>query len=291
MPTESEYSHPAALQTVSPVSPVLHHGSFVTQLDTQVTAPQTDVISHSISKICGSGDATVPKSQLQQMASNPMFQDLRTTLRSECQTAIPSALYDTIAHPLQAPVTVRASQISLRFLKLSSSRVRVHELHSFYVRQSAELESSRFTALSTAAHNAWSTNSLNVQYDQQHHALLDRVEQSLRLVEQREADRLTKKPTVSATSSSAKVGTVAIRIMTSWYERNSEHPYPSYEACEVMAKAGQITVEQVKKWFSNRRQRLGNTKLISQIAARRKRVRTVSGDDILLEGSKMVRLQ
>ena len=52
---------------------------------------------------------------------------------------------------------------------------------------------------------------MNVQYDQQHHALLDRVEQSLRLVEQREADRRTKKPAVSTTSSSAKVGTVAIR--------------------------------------------------------------------------------
>ena len=41
-----------------------------------------------------------------------------------------------------------------------------------------------------------------------------------------------------------------------------------------MGKASNISVEQVKKWFSNRRMRESNTKHLSQISARRKRVRT-----------------
>ena len=74
------------------------------------------------------------------------------------------------------------------------------------------------------------------------------------------------------------LNSVAVRILSSWYQRNKEHPYPSHETCEVMSKASNISVEQVKKWFSNRRMREGNTKHLSQIAARRKRVRTESSE-------------
>ncbi len=58
--------------------------------------------------------------------------------------------------------------------------------------------------------------------------------------------------------------------MQTWYDRNSEHPYPSYDTSEVMAKAGGGTIEQVKKWFANRRKRSNNTKSLCEIAKRRK---------------------
>ena len=63
---------------------------------------------------------------------------------------------------------------------------------------------------------------------------------------------------------------VAVRVMQNWYDRNSEHPYPSHDTCAVMAQAGGITVEQVKKWFANKRLRNGQTKSIKEIARRRK---------------------
>ena len=62
----------------------------------------------------------------------------------------------------------------------------------------------------------------------------------------------------------------ATSIMTQWYKSHSDHPYPSYDAAEVMANAGDITVDQVKKWFANQRRRRGNTKTIGQIAQRRR---------------------
>ena len=58
--------------------------------------------------------------------------------------------------------------------------------------------------------------------------------------------------------------------MQNWYERNAEHPHPSHDTCSVMAQAGGITVEQVKKWFANKRLRNGQTKSIKEIARRRK---------------------
>ena len=140
----------------------------------------------------------------------------------------------------------------------------------------------------------------------QHQALINRVEQSLNLVQQciatESPSTLLSKPTHTLDSLSEpmsstmqgrpnKVGPIATRIMQAWYDHNTEHPYPSYEAAEVLANAGHINVEQVKKWFANRRQRLGKTKKISEIVRRRKRVRTLSGGHILLDDAKMARFQ
>ena len=84
-------------------------------------------------------------------------------------------------------------------------------------------------------------------------------------------------PTSQAPETSAKrnpmnkpLSLIAVRVMQNWYDRNSEHPYPSHDTCTVMAKAGGITVEQVKKWFANKRLRNGQTKSIREIARRRK---------------------
>lgn len=198
--------------------------------------------------------------------------------------------------PCSMPLTVRISMLNLRFMKLLKKNIKsqVEELQSFYFLKCGELESDRFSSLTSASNNQYMQYSVNVYCDHQHHSLISRVEESLQLIEQHVlAKRKEKKPEVDApeindsapvVSKTTVTNSVAIRIMTNWYERNSEHPYPSYETAEVMAKAGGITVEQVKKWFANRRLRLGHTKHITQIAKRRKRSRTVSKDDILLTG-------
>lgn len=191
------------------------------------------------------------------------------------------------------PLTVRISTLNLRFMKIldSSEKSQVKELQTFYFLQSAELESERFASLNSANGNHCMLTSTNYYFDQQHHSLISRVEKSLQLIEdqlsQQQKRNATKsegtKPTVNSTvSKSNNVNVVAIRIMRNWYERNSEHPYPSYETAEVMAKAGAISTDQVKKWFANTRRRLGDTKTITEIAKRRKRARTVSKDDIFL---------
>lgn len=194
------------------------------------------------------------------------------------------------------PLTVRISVLNLQFMKLLNCKVKqqVTELQKYYFLTSSDIETSRYSALQSANH--YMQISVNSHYDQQHHDLITKTEYSLSLIEQRivqtkqehveKHDTATNSP-VPDTRKLPKTtasNTIAHRIMNNWYERNKEHPYPSYDTAEIMAKAGGITVEQVKKWFANKRLRHGNTKHITEIAKRRKRSRTVSTDDVLFSG-------
>ena len=211
-----------------------------------------------------------------------------------------------VQHSIPMPVTVRVSVLNLQFMKLLSCKVKqqVLELQKYYYLSSSEIETGRFTSLSSANSNPLMQCSINTYFDQQHNDLISRIEHSLNLIEQRLAqpkpqkrpdataaasssDEPSSSPDIKTPPKSATTNNIALRIMNNWYERNSEHPYPSYDTAEVMAKAGGITVEQVKKWFANKRLRLGNTKHITHIAKRRKRARTVSRDDILLTGASL----
>ena len=69
------------------------------------------------------------------------------------------------------------------------------------------------------------------------------------------------------------LNSLSVRIMDSWYKRNLRHPYPSLETAEVLASAGKITVEQVKKWFANKRLRNHNTRGKKELAKLRRDLR------------------
>ncbi len=92
---------------------------------------------------------------------------------------------------------------------------------------------------------------------------------------------------------SVPLNVVAVRIMNKWYEQNIDAPYPANETAEVMANAGGITVEQVKKWFANKRMRSGNTKSIKEQAkSRSKQVVHVHNDVLFVttNGQQMMQL-
>ncbi|KAK2154766.1 hypothetical protein LSH36_258g05055 [Paralvinella palmiformis] len=68
-----------------------------------------------------------------------------------------------------------------------------------------------------------------------------------------------------------KLKAEATDIMNRWYYEHLIHPYPNPETTERLAEACHITVDQVKKWFANKRMRTRNTKSLREIAlARRK---------------------
>ena len=254
-------------------------------------------------------DTSTTESCNSNLLSQQLFSDLQDTVKTECEQdtpSLPPSLMDISS--LQAtdtpvPLTVSISVLNLRFVTLGNHfKTRVAELEQMYREQAAELESQRYHALCTPG--GLSTVSVSVYYDQQHQDLINIIQHSLQLLEQKQQLQKTRKCQRSVnkrvTATAAKpvcnpdaepkpdnqrkhnkfkpLNSVAVRILSSWYQRNKEHPYPSHETCEVMGKASNISVEQVKKWFSNRRMREGNTKHLSQIAARRKRVRTESSE-------------
>ena len=64
-------------------------------------------------------------------------------------------------------------------------------------------------------------------------------------------------------------------ILERWYDNNKQHPYPSYDTSASLAQSTGLTVEQVKKWFSNRRMRSRSAK--SWMAIKEQRELTRSG--------------
>ena len=51
----------------------------------------------------------------------------------------------------------------------------------------------------------------------------------------------------------------SLDMMECWYKQHSEHPYPSNEIIYYIARHGQITPAQVRKWMANKRVRCFNT--------------------------------
>ena len=277
----------------------------ISQLMSQPTAQNQYYPSTSTPSTMSPPDVSAYCSVLASSYSSPeMIVKLESALQDVChQNAIPFALFSSSETSsdatVVAPVSVRVGILQMHFMMQSAkSKMRVAELQQFYRLQAAQLESDRYAALCHAHTTPWLVPNINSYYDQQHHALIDRVEKSLHLMEspgtttsnKRKAESqmidsmpmkhrspsvspLSDKPPVIQTSTrtSPVLNAVAVRIMTNWYERNSEHPYPSYATAEVIAKAGDISVEQVKKWFANRRMRGRNTKSLTQIAQRRQK--------------------
>ncbi|RMZ98861.1 BEL1-like homeodomain 9 [Brachionus plicatilis] len=52
----------------------------------------------------------------------------------------------------------------------------------------------------------------------------------------------------------------ATKIMKDWFEANILNPYPTDEERKLMAEQGEISENQVKAWFANKRNRSSNTK-------------------------------
>ncbi|XP_056015517.1 homeobox protein unc-62-like [Ostrea edulis] len=62
----------------------------------------------------------------------------------------------------------------------------------------------------------------------------------------------------------------SIEIMEDWYAKHLDHPYPDSFAINLIAFQGGITVEQVKKWFGNKRNRSNNTRNLTDIAKKKR---------------------
>lgn len=105
--------------------------------------------------------------------------------------------------------------------------------------------------------------------------VIDRVDKSLSLLEEKKK-KATENQTnyfVPGVKRRPPLSKRAVKLMESWYQANLHHPYPSTTVCEALALSGNISVEQVKKWFGNKRSRKSNTKPRSEIAKRKFRSR------------------
>ena len=205
------------------------------------------------------------------ISSNPIFNELKSTLLSDCHnTSCPEALFDTLSSGSSHDVYSRERQLQTQFSTMQSRYPdEIRELSNFYHQQSSEIETERLKEIHDEHTPTSYRNYLNNYYDHQLHLIMDRVEKSLRILSDTKKDVM---PGFRAMKTRPLLSRKAVAMMEEWYSRNFEHPYPSNTAVEALAKAGEITTEQVKKWFANKRNRSKNSKSMREVAnMRRKR--------------------
>ena len=213
----------------------------------------------SLSSLFGSPLADSP------LSNNPFFSDLKSILESDCKNNdYPVKLFDTLSRKQNQDVYSRERNLQAKFSSLQTKYPEeVRRLSSFYRCQSAEVETERFRELHGENVPVSYRNFLNDYYDDQLHKIMNRVEKSVKVLSEAKSDvtQINKVYLKSRPLLSRK----AVTMMDEWYTRNFEHPYPSQSAVNALAKAGEISVEQVKKWFANKRNRCKNTKPQTEI--------------------------
>ena len=106
---------------------------------------------------------------------------------------------------------------------------------------------------------------INFRCNNQLSQMMDRMEQSLRLLEDARESRKSK-PTQPVQKQRANFSRKSIQIMEDWYAQHTDYPYLDPITAELLAIQCNITVEQVKKWFGNKRNRCQNTRSLTEIA-------------------------
>lgn len=202
------------------------------------------------------------------LANNPFFSDLQAVLANDIKfNSLPESLLYTMTTQPQPDVFQREQQLQSRFSKLEANFPRdITQLSSFYRYQAALVETERFRTLHEDCYSADYKKSLNLHYDTQLHQIMDRVERSVTLLEDKDkqACRVVKpRPLLSKR---------AVKLMEDWYKEHLEHPYPNSSAIEELAEAGKISIEQVKKWFANKRNRSNNTRTLTEIAKKKRQI-------------------
>lgn len=136
----------------------------------------------------------------------------------------------------------------------------VHTVEKYYQTQTSAIDQERHNVLSQMTlHDRRNSGAVQKYYNQKLMSLLECVEGKLVSLETilqnrgKKNDRGEKK--------SRMLPKAAVKLMEAWYQGNLENPYPSRESTLSMASEGGITVEQIRKWFANKRNRSRNDKL------------------------------
>ncbi|KAH3814865.1 hypothetical protein DPMN_143379 [Dreissena polymorpha] len=254
-----------------PMTPVAKQGSY----GFYDNSPGTDYrFSESLSNLLGSPPSDSP------LSKNPFFGDLQSLLNNECKKEIvPQTLFainpKKETEEKRENVFTRERNLQERFSNLQSSHPEeIRQLSSVFRYQSALIETERFRTLHESQYPGSYKDSVNKHYDEKLHEVMDRVEKSVRLLE--DADKENKSKTKAAAKTRPHLNKEAIQLMEGWYSQNQDHPYPTSTTIELLAHSGNIGIEQVKKWFANKRNRNQNTRSLTEIAIQKRKLGQLS---------------
>ena len=238
---------------------------------TAMTSPVVDSrFNDSLTNLLGSPHTGSP------ISKNPFFSALHNALESDCKKEIvPQTLMDI--HPDsfgRENIFNRERKLHERFNSLQEiSPDEVRQLSGFYRYQSALIETERFRTLHESKYPLSYKDTVNQHFDDKLHSVIDRVEQSIILLETTNKEN---KYTNKGGKPRPHLNKEAVKIFEEWYQQNLEHPYPNSAVYDLLAVKGGVSVEQVKKWFANKRNRTHNTRTLTEIAMKKRRMNQFS---------------
>ena len=155
-------------------------------------------------------------------------------------------------------IAMKEKTVTQRIYALKTSGYEsAQEVEDFYQSQTTLIDIERHNILRQMAYDKISSESINGYYNRKLLSLLESVEQKLSDIEQRKSKCGNKQ----SQKKSRLLPKAAVKILEEWYQENLSNPYPSREVTLSMASEGGITVEQIRKWFANKRNRSRNSKL------------------------------
>ena len=256
---------------VEPVTPV---GKGQKSLGYDNSPAMESRFSESLYTLLGSPPPDSP------LSKNPFFGDLQNLLTNECKKDIfPQSLFGMKPKKenelKEKNVFDRERKLQERFTGLQEMHPEeIRQLSSVFRYQSALIETERFRTLHECQYPGSYKETVNSFYDDKLQKVMDRVERSIVLLEKAEKEN---KPRDKLSKPRPHLSKAGVRLLEQWYSENVEHPYPDNTTIELLAQAGNIGVEQVKKWFANKRNRSQNTRSLTEIAIQKRRLGQVAG--------------
>ena len=176
-------------------------------------------------------------------------EDLRSALQSECsESVMPMNLIHNSFGTQPECLLSRGANLFQRLTLLSPYQPqRIRELQDFYKYQTALVETDRYRSLLLDDGHGNLKEVVNQFYDQELLLILERVEASVTLLEQsvissnEEANAIISRSYLRAPGVRTRslLSKPAVRLMEQWYSKHLDHPYPSVEETDALAKSRQ----------------------------------------------------
>jgi hypothetical protein len=198
-------------------------------------------------------------SALNKMSDTSLISALKEDLDKTIKK--PETLITTCRENHHLPIDERKSALHFRFQSLSPKFMsEIKELEHFFLYQWYKLEAARNKLI---VYKNVNEDMPTAEYAEMQHHLINRIDDSLGLLEKTQ-QRTTK--SASADSSPqygikhrAVFPKTSKKILEEWFEDHIDNPYLDPKVCAVLSRKAKMSVQQVRKWFTNRRGRMSTS--------------------------------
>lgn len=193
---------------------------------------------------------------------SPVFESVKHSSAHVFQGEINSPVQqmNSIEETCEMKIAMRERDVMQRLFSLRNADSKAaDDIEQYYQSQTTMIDLERHNVLCQMAYDKGSSDSIHKYYNLKLLSLLECVEGKLSASENKKCKG--SKCKMNTDRKSRLLPKHAVKLMQTWYDGNLENPYPSREVTLSMASEGGVSVEQIRKWFANKRNRSRNNKL------------------------------